>query len=208
MFDTDEVFQTLLQFDIVVPSLDAAENETFKKINLPHSSITVDCIIDNLIKFSDIYSGKLYLEVLFCARVNDNPENIKLITEAVKKIKHTKLQLGTISRPPAFDGTKALSDEEMLNIAKYFISHGITAEITVGFKELFKNSTLDTDLHSLIISLLKMRPCTLGDMVAVFGESSDKIAAILSEIQQSKEVITEVFNGETYYLHPSIRKDA
>lgn len=205
MLGDKEVFDTLLNFDIVVPSLDAASEENFKKVTLPHPDFSVAEIIDNLRKFSLEYKGKLFLEILLCGGLNDSDEEIKKLTEAIKDMRITKIQLGTIARPPAFSEAKQVSDERMLEIARYFATNGLNAEIIGGFKEVYKNAGGSKDLKTLIAAISKMRPCSINDFSAVFGERKENVEKIIDELLKEKQIVSEVFESEKYYVHPSIK---
>ena len=49
---------------VVMPSLDAATEQTFAKINRPHSKLRIENIINGLVKFRKEYSGQIWLEIL------------------------------------------------------------------------------------------------------------------------------------------------
>lgn len=199
-----EVFGSLLDFDIVVPSLDAVTEENFRKINLPEKSVSVEKIIKSLKEFSLIYKGKLFLEILLCRGLNDSQEEIKAIAETISDMKPTKVQIGTVTRPPAFSHAQPVSDEALLETAKYFISWGIAAEATGSFKEAYKNAEDENDLKSLITALLKMRPCTLKDISAVFGTELSAVEDILKPLLENKTIFAENFGCERYFIHNSI----
>lgn len=204
MLHVKEVYDALLGFDIVVPSLDGATRESFNKVTLPHESIAVKDIINNLKRFSREYKGKLFLEILLCKDVNDSDAEVVALAEAIKDIKADKIQVGTISRPPAFSDAKRVDDERMLEVAKYFRALGLPAEATGGFKDVYKNSAEALDLKSLIKAISKMRPCTLDDLAAVFGEPQDRVQYVLDELLTENSIVSEEFAGELYYNHISI----
>lgn len=204
MLHVKEVYDALLGFDIVVPSLDGATRESFNKVNLPYESISVNDIINNLKRFSREYRGKLFLEILLCKDANDSDGEIVAMAEAIKDIKADKIQIGTISRPPAFVDAERVDDERILEVTKYFRSLGLPAEATGGFKEVYNSSPGTLDLKSLIKTISKMRPCTLEDFAAVFGESRDNVQKVLDELLKENSIVSENFAGEVYYNHISI----
>ena len=113
-----EVYESLLKFDIVVPSLDAVTDSIFKAVNLPEKSIDTENIISGLEKFSKEYKGKLFIEILFCKNINDSKEHIEKLIKVLENIKCTKVQLGTIHRPPAYSTAYPVTDEFLLDTAK------------------------------------------------------------------------------------------
>lgn len=205
MLGNSEVFDTLLSFDIVVPSLDAASEDNFKKVTLAHPNFPVAEIISNLQKFSLAYKGDLFLEILLCGGVNDEDDEVEKLILAVKDMKLTKIQLGTIARPPAFSDAKQVDDERMLEIAKHFAANGLNVEIISGFKEVYKNAGNSKDLKTLIAAISKMRPCSIADFSAVFGEKTETVEKVINELLQENEIVCEIFGNVKYYIHPSVK---
>lgn len=193
-----EVYESLLKFDIVVPSLDAVTNDIFKAVNLPEKSIDTANIIAGLEKFSKEYTGKLFIEILFCKDVNDSRENIDNIIKVLKNIKCSKVQLGTIHRPPAYSTAYPVTDEFLLDTAKVLLMNNIPAEVTGGFASVYKSSA-SLNLHDLIPSLLKMRPCTLLDMSGVFGKNEREIKESVNKLVIENKIKAIEYNHDTYY---------
>mgnify|MGYP003833915841 CR=1 FL=1 len=63
--DKKEVISSFKYFDRIVPSLDAASEKVYQKINRPIKGISARKIIDNLILLRANFSGSLELEILF-----------------------------------------------------------------------------------------------------------------------------------------------
>lgn len=193
-----EVYESLLKFDIVVPSLDAVTENIFKAVNLPENSIYIADIIAGLEKFSKEYKGKLFVEILFCKDINDSREHINHLIKVLENIKCSKVQLGTVHRPPAYSTANPISDEFLLEITKIFIKHNIPAEVTGGFSSVYKSSA-SLNLLDLIPALLKMRPCTLLDMSGVFGKSESEIKKSIDYLICENKIKAEYYNSDIYY---------
>lgn len=194
----ESVYNTLLEFDIVVPSLDSVDEKSFHNINLPDKNININNIINSLEKFSREYKGRLFVEVLFCKGVNDDNSSIKKLINVLKNIRAEKVQLGTIHRPPAYDNIEKVDDEFLLNTANIMKNNNINAEVTGGFSSVYKNSA-SLNLDDLIPSLLKMRPCTMQDMVCVFGKSKKEINDTLNVLLKNGTIKPALYSNETYY---------
>jgi len=59
-----DVRRDLMKADLVKPSLDAASEKAFRKINRPHPALDLAKIIEGLRKFSEEFTGELYLEIM------------------------------------------------------------------------------------------------------------------------------------------------
>jgi wyosine [tRNA(Phe)-imidazoG37] synthetase (radical SAM superfamily) len=70
----EEVRKSLLQADVVLPSLDAATEPVFKKINRPVKDLNISECIQGLIEFRKEFSNKIWLEIFILPGYNDNIE--------------------------------------------------------------------------------------------------------------------------------------
>ena len=63
--------------DIVLPSLDAAVDDAFQKINRPASHPGIERYIQGLIDFRKEFTGKIWLEVFILPEFNDSENNFQ-----------------------------------------------------------------------------------------------------------------------------------
>jgi len=85
----------LEEADLIVPSLDAATQKVFEKIDRPASGIKIDEIIRDLIALRKEYKGRIWLEVMLAAGINDDLRQIKKLKAAIDEIKPDKIQLNS-----------------------------------------------------------------------------------------------------------------
>lgn len=190
----DEVKKSMHEFDIVVPSIDAVSQDIFHKINKPHKKLNLGDILKHLKIFSDNYNGKLYIEVLLVKGINDNYTELKKIADYIKGLKYEKVQLNTVFRPPAYQEAKGLTDKELLEAAILLKKEGIKVEPVQNFIKDLK--IWNGKPEELIISTLKMRPCTVKDLESIFDLGEDYIKSLIAS---SKEIKSYLHNGEIFY---------
>lgn len=99
---------------LVVPSLDAVTDEVFRRINRPACGIKIEEIIQGLINFRKEFRGKIWLEVMLAAGVNDDLRQIKKLKEAVDLINPDKIQVNSPVRTTAEPGVISV-DKSKLN---------------------------------------------------------------------------------------------
>jgi wyosine [tRNA(Phe)-imidazoG37] synthetase (radical SAM superfamily) len=99
-----EVRAQVLAADLIVPSLDAAQEEVFRKINRPAPGLIIEKIIGGLIKLRKEFSGQIWLEVMLVAGLNDSPEHIRALKQAIARIRPDKVQLNSPVRGTAEPG--------------------------------------------------------------------------------------------------------
>ena len=112
LYDSD-LRQEAAKADIVLPTLDAYDEASFRKINRPFGQISFERVNAGLIAFSEEYEGQLWLEIMLMAGINDDEESLSKYEQALKKIKYDRLYLNTPVRPPAEAVVEDLSCEAM-----------------------------------------------------------------------------------------------
>ncbi|WP_457750415.1 radical SAM protein [Sulfurimonas sp.] len=165
----EKVFASLLKLDEVKLSLDAVSSDVFKKIDRPHASIKIENIVQKVIEFSQIYTGKLFIEILFVHGLNDTKDEIQKLNEVLHTIKCQRIDLGTIDRPPAYP-VMGVSYKELHNIALSF-----DADLPVHIASRVHaepNNTYHTKED--ILNTLDKRPLTMDDIQLLFDEQSKK----------------------------------
>jgi wyosine [tRNA(Phe)-imidazoG37] synthetase (radical SAM superfamily) len=185
----NSIFRSLQQIDIVKLSLDCATNRCFKKLDRANSSVDLQKIIDAIIRFSKVYNGDLILEVLFVDGINTQEDEIEKLYQILKQIDPTRIDIGTIDRPPAYD-VKAVNFSFLEMVAKKM--QNLPVNIT------YKNrpKALQSFSEDEIIKLLKMRPLTQEDITNTFDKNSKNI---LNELIEQRKVMVHNNSGVKFY---------
>ncbi len=190
LLSLEEVRKTLSKADVVLPSLDAAIQTDFQKINRPSSDIKLNTYIDGLIKFRKEYNGEIWLEIFFAKDINDNKENILALRDAINMIKPDKIQLNTLDRPAADKGITPLSKDELTQIMKTLESENI--EIISKFKSRKEIRSFRKDVEDMIIETIKRRPCTLRDLSNILGLHINEINKYLDVLEKEGKIETTI----------------
>lgn len=111
------VRQALKKADLVLPSLDAYDEISFRKINRPHGQIKFAEVYKGLTRFSEEYEGQLWLEMMLIRGVNDSDSSLNKFKELLSQIEYQKLYLNTPVRPPTEKWVKAPFKETMQKAA-------------------------------------------------------------------------------------------
>lgn len=180
--------------DVVLPSLDAGDAETFQKINQPHPEIHFERFIDGLTQFRKAYSGQIWLEVFICEGINTSELSLQHIGNIIGRIKPDKVQLNTAVRPTAHPHIRSVSPEKMDEIARQ-LGHG--AEVIADFPK--NKSGLSACTTESVLELLMRRPCSLKDLCASLGEKEDFVQQILDKLIHLQHIISEDRDGITYF---------
>jgi len=189
--DEPEVQDSLLKFDEVKLSLDCATQKCLKRLDRSHFSIDVEKIKSGMLEFKSKYKGSLIVEILVVNKLNDNKDEIDKINEYLLKLKPTRIDIGTIDRPPAFN-IKPVTYEKLLEISQLFDS-SLPVYIASRKKADIKASSYN---ESQILATLKKRPLTLEDIEALLDDNSQKI---FQNLLKSEQIILVETNAVEFY---------
>lgn len=193
---TDEaVRNACLKADLVVPSLDAADQEIFEKINRPASNVNIKEIIEALRLFKLQFKGKFWLEIFFIESVNTSDQHIAQLKSAIDIIKPDKIQLNTAVRPTADQGISPMTYEKLQAIADKL---GDNAEVVASFPTSETGKKIRTTAETLL-SMLKRRPCSLQDICQSLAIHPNEALKYIGHLQQSKKISSEEKNTVIFY---------
>jgi wyosine [tRNA(Phe)-imidazoG37] synthetase (radical SAM superfamily) len=187
-----KVFNSLLKLDQVKLSLDAVSPEIFKKIDRPHKSIQIDEIVSKVIEFSKVYKGKLFIEILFVYELNDTKEEIQKLNAVLLQLNATRIDLGTIDRPPAYP-VMGISYKELHEIALEF-DNSLPIHIASRTHAEPNNSSYSEEE---IINTLDKRPLTQEDINLLFDDESKNR---LYKLIKSGEIVTKTVGNLEFFL--------
>lgn len=98
-----QVRAELLRADIVLPSLDALTAGEYAAVNRPHPGVDPEAVARGILEFRRAFSGKIWLEILLVAGVNDSAENLARLEAYCRELAPDRVDVVTLSRP----GTEA-----------------------------------------------------------------------------------------------------
>jgi wyosine [tRNA(Phe)-imidazoG37] synthetase (radical SAM superfamily) len=195
----EDVRKDLSRADLVVPSLDAISGQAFSAVNRPHESLDAGTIVEGLKLFTQEFTGKIWLEIMIVKGVNDNPAELEQMANLVRGLKVDKIHLNTVARPPTEEFAHAVTAEEMSRIAKMFDSR---AEIIADFDRIVAKELHTDDMENAILSLLKRRPCTVGDISNSLGIHRNEVIKFVNHLTKNGS-IKRVKHADSWYYESS-----
>ena len=188
----EEVRKQLINADLVVPSLDAGDKESFEAVNRPHKDISFDKMVDGLIQFRKEFKGQYWLEILI---LENHLETINEIVKYVKLIKPDKVQLNTVTRPPAEKFAVGVSKEKLVEISIMFDPH---AEVIADFKEIHEKPEFKANCED-VLNMLKRRPCSVEDISSGLRIHRNEVIKYIEELMAKKLIKETLVNNIKYY---------
>lgn len=110
------VRQELLAADLIAPSLDACAEKEFIRIDRPLEEIKLKEIIQGLIAFRKEFKGKIWLEVMLVAGINDDLRQIRKLKQVIEEISPDKIHLNSPVRSTTEPGVLPVGRKKLEKI--------------------------------------------------------------------------------------------
>jgi len=197
LFNHEQVRTQILKADLVLPSLDAASDATFHKIDRPFHKIKIENYIQGLIDFRKEYNGKIWLEILILPDINDSINDLLLLKEAILKINPDKVQLNTLDRPGTVNNLRPANKAELQQIVTFWEFNN--TEIIASVPERKNMKSYREDTETAILETISRRPCTLNDLSIILGIHINEINKYLGVLEDDGKIETSRQERGVFY---------
>ena len=194
LLSREDVRHELERAEVVIPTLDAGEEEIFRSINRSHRSITFGAMVQGLVDFRSEYKGELWIEVMLVKGFNDTEGSLASIRRVIDGIQPDRVYILTPIRPPAEcwvdlpDGETIVKAQEMLGGATS-IAELESGEFGIGGF---------SDARQAILEIGSRHPLRLSQAVRIqdgYGEPKS-----ITIMVADGELIEVRYGGEVYLL--------
>jgi len=191
----EDVRADCVKADVLLPSLDAGDEQIFQKINRPHKYISIEKLINGLCEFRKEFTGQIWLEVFLVEGLNTDIEQIAKIKNAIERIRPDKIQLNTAVRPTADTDIKRLDAEKLQAAATQL---GPKCEVVVDFSPRHYGKYVENKAEN-VLSMLKRRPCSLNDICSGLSIDHNEALKYISYYQQQGLIDSEQKGGTVFF---------
>jgi wyosine [tRNA(Phe)-imidazoG37] synthetase (radical SAM superfamily) len=195
LFSDKTVRKEAEKADVVLPSVDAASEEVFKKLNRPQKGIGLEKYLKGLRQFASEYGGRIWAEVMVVKGLNDSDTEINKIRQYLDTLKSLeRIQINTIVRARAEESAGPVDNEKLEHIKKLL---GPKAEVIGAFTGE-KIETIDKP-EAAVFSIIKLRPVTVEDILSVLPVKEKEIQAYLDGFIEKGMAEKLLLNGREFY---------
>ncbi len=197
LFYDENVRAAILNADVVLPSLDAATEEVFKKINRPAKDLSFDKYINGLIDIRKEFKGKIWLEIFILPNYNDTENELTAIKNMILRINSDSVQLNTLDRPGTVQNIRGATRDELQRIVDFWnLDH---VEIIAASPERKNILSYRNDKETAIIETIERRPCTLDDLTKILGLHINEINKYLDVLEAENKIETVTQERGVFY---------
>ncbi|HPI92703.1 MAG TPA: radical SAM protein [Deltaproteobacteria bacterium] len=161
----EEVRRELMDAHLVIPSLDAGDQAMFTAVNRPHQSIAFDLMVDGLSAFRSSYHGQYWLEVFILGGHTAMKIEVEKIAACAARAEPDRIQLNTVTRPPAEDIAVGV---DLIGMEKLTTLFTPRAEVIADFRGVHDSPEFSATSDT-VLDLLRRRPCTIDDIAGGLG---------------------------------------
>lgn len=191
----EDVRNDLKDADVVLPSLDADDEETFKKINRPQGEIDFNKMMEGLKVFSKVRNGQLWVEVMLVKGINDGEKHLKGIAGILKEINPDRVYVNVPIRPPAEKWVEIPDEESLLKAHEILHSYVIS-----GYEEGEFHIDDPSKLYDEIIKICERHPMReeqIKELAKKFGFSEEEM---ILKVKNNPAVKIIVYHGKRFFL--------
>jgi wyosine [tRNA(Phe)-imidazoG37] synthetase (radical SAM superfamily) len=191
-----DVREALQQADVVIPSLDAADEVAFQVVNRPHEALSAEQVWQGLVEFRRSYRGAYWLEVFLVDGPSSAEPRVSRIVERVSRLGADRVQLNTVTRPPAESWVAPVPPARLAEIAQAFAP---PAEV-IAARPTHPFSLPGQVTREMVLGLLQRRPCTLADIATGLAVHRHEVIKILDELVADGHVHAEMVGEQACFM--------
>ena len=188
-----EVRRDLAHADIVLPSLDAADEATYQDTNRPHDSLDLKSLVEGMAGFREAFSGQIWLEVMLLDGITGTDQQVARLAALAERIAPDRIQLNTVVRPPAESAARPVAPERLATLASVFTP---CAEVIAGVPALQPDQEATA---ADVLTLIARRPCTVADVAAGLGIHQNAALKALTALVELGEAARRDHEGGVFY---------
>jgi wyosine [tRNA(Phe)-imidazoG37] synthetase (radical SAM superfamily) len=191
-----EVRRELAPADIILPSLDAAREETYRTINRPLPELTLESLLEGLAALRREYQGQVWLEIMILKGFNDTEAELTHLRRALRPIAPDRVQLNTAVRPVVVAGVQPLEKGDMEAVAAFLEG---PVEVIASFQG--EDIALEPWQDEGLVEMLSRRPMTAADLAQALGLPLVQVVARLKRLLDSGRISHDRYHDQEFYRH-------
>ncbi len=191
----EKVRRQLMKADLVIPSLDAGDDVMFRLVNRAHEDVSFQRMLGGLVDFRREFRGDYWLEVFVLGAYTAIKADFAKLVECVRLIGPDRVQLNTVTRPPAEGFAIGISRERLAELAAMFRP---PAEVIADFRDVHGRAEFAADRED-VLGLLRRRPATTDDIALGLGMHRNEAVKHVEHLSEEGLVLPTQAEGRLYY---------
>ncbi|HSL88405.1 MAG TPA: radical SAM protein [Ignavibacteriaceae bacterium] len=191
-----EVQDALRLADYVSIKVDTTDEVTWRKINRPSPKLNLSKILDGILEFKEIYSGKLVTETMLIDGINDNEDDLIKIAHFIVKVEPEIAYLTIPTRPTPFKDIHSPLKEKTISIFKIFESIYPNTELLNAYEGTEFSTVGETE--KALVSIMAVHPMR-KDAVETYLFNSNSNWDLIKKLINEEKIKELEYDGNTFY---------
>ena len=193
-----EVRAALYPAAIVLPSLDAADEATFRRLNRPWPRLHLADIMAGLVAFRDEFEGQLWVEVMLVKGLNDSEGVLSELAAALRRVRPDQIHLNVPIRPPAEAWVEAPDQAGLIRAIAILGQVATLMTPTAGAFHL--DETLPVE--AALVEIIRRHPLRETELIETLdqaGQNPAQVQATLARLAASEQVYRQLYRGQAFW---------
>jgi len=182
----DEIRKAIMPIDLIVPTIAAADEDTYQRLHRPNPSADFSRHIEGTQKFAQEFDGEIWAEVLLVAGVNDSTEHLAELAKIIYKTNPDYIDLNPPVRPPA---ERWVHPPDEAVIRRAYAILGPKCRIVGQFVPPSAHALEVANLATRILGILIRRPETAESIADSLGIVQQQVTEALDALVAKKLAI-------------------
>ena len=195
LFDDLALLEEIAACDIVLPTLDAYDEASYKRINRPVGNETFAYFLENLQLFSTRFKNQIWLEIMLVSGYNDSEEALKKFKEILATISYDRLYLNTVVRPPKSQRAQAVSKKTMKHFSETL------GGIPLDYLSKEPYLSIEEDTYHALLSLLKRHPLHQYEIQTFLKHREEAADEIFKKLDDDDKILIKPYGPYDMYTY-------
>jgi len=203
LIDKKIVQENLTKADLISFKIDSVEEEIWRKVDRPNRNLSLKDILNSMLKFKEIFKGKIITETMLVKDINDNNQHIRKVADFLGQLKPSRAYLSIPIRPPAENRVQSPSEEVINQDYHIFKEKVDQVECLIGYEG---NAFAFTgEVEEDILSITSVHPMREDAMKNFLRRANSDWLLIERLIKQGKLVESE-YEGHRFYIRKLLKR--
>ncbi len=197
-----EVRSALSVAQVVMPTLDAADEPTFRAVNRPWPGLDIDDIVEGMAEFRRTFRGRLWIEVMLVKGLNDEEPVLLGLADALRRIGPDQVHLNVPIRPPAENWVRPPENDGIMRAIAIL---GEVAPIVTPAEGTFVLAP-DLPVADAIVEIIRRHPMSAAELgKALSDRPAGEVQTTLTQLQSEGKARRHVYRGQVFWEYAGTR---
>ena len=194
LFWNPEVRADCAQADVILPTLAAHDEETYRRIHRPAPGIDFRRHLSGLLALRDETKAALWLELFLLKDLNASMDDCVAFKALIDRIQPERVQINTAVRPAAEPDAHAVPLERLEQWARLL---GPTVEVIANVAPAARAYSETTEAE--VLALCRRRPCTLEQVAAGLGIHRNEAVKFITQLQAANRLHPQWHGDQQFF---------